>query len=332
LKIAFYSYSPQMVVSMLPIYFECKKRGHEVKYYACSKQKALFGFELGDEYKQHLLTNTCGFLVENNIEPIEIELEAPEFPDGYDYACINYEGVYLNAMLKEAHSKGGRVVWTLHGISQMKGSDCENTKADLILANAPDVWWTCFKWEHPEHTHTNPPEHKGLRIVGYCPSDYLVNFRQENLNTSEPVILYASTHLHHASNISSALKAIAEIKKKNYNWKFVVKEHGGEPYDINPLLVCADILISDCSSVIWEYLVLNRPIVLLNEFDIPELKKSQPNIGFRMAASQIESSIKAYLVNPKLFEAERTEECNRVHYKLDGEAAIRAVNALEMEL
>lgn len=339
MKIAFYGYAPQIVVTLLPLCQECQRRGHEVSFFACTRKRTLFYEGPNSFFSKNVvslarLTEDVKTYVskELQVRAGTTELENPYFPDSYNYACINYEGIYLDAMLKNAHAKGGKVVWTMHGISQIKGSRCECVKADIILANAPDTWWTCFKWEHPGHTHSNPPAHNGVKVVGYLTSDYLFDLRDKLFNKESPTILYAPTHKFHSSDVKNALRNISLLKEKYPSWRFITKGHGAEPYNIYPLLASADILISDASSTIWEFLVLNRPIVLLNEFAILELKESQPNVGFRVSADKIEKSIIQYLGNPGLYKEERTAECRKVHYKFDGNAARRAVDALEQEL
>ena len=186
MKIAFFATGPQEAEALKPIYYEAFRRGHDAEFYSAS---AMFTYK-AQSFK-------------------------PPLRD-YDVIVVNFEGEYLKRIIE---NKGkAKVAWTRHGLSLMKGGTCECIKADIILANAKDTWFTCFPWEHPHHNFKETPKHPCVKLVGYPKSDPLIAFRGKR-KSEKPVIFFgASTSKLYSTLIEKLLKTA----KTHPEWTFLV--------------------------------------------------------------------------------------------------------------
>ena len=92
-------------------------------------------------------------------------------------------------------------------------------------------------------------------------------------------------------------------------------------------LAVTDILIGDMSDIVHEFLIFNRPIILLkNDWVIKEMA----NIGIKCDISfeDIVRSIKRYQDNSDLYRKERMEWLRKTHYKPDGNSSKRVVESI----
>ncbi|KGJ95511.1 CDP-glycerol--glycerophosphate glycerophosphotransferase [Colwellia psychrerythraea] len=156
------------------------------------------------------------------------------------------------------------------------------------------------------------------------------------------IILYAPTF---SPTLTSAPALFDEIKRlseqKNYHWlikfhpkmatqwleqyKTLVKDNLQiiESSSINELLQTADIMVSDTSSVIGEFSLLNKVTVSLNN---KEPGDYLVNID---SAGQLESAIKQALNPSKKLKAEIKAYADDLHPYHDGQAAQRILSATE---
>lgn len=125
-------------------------------------------------------------------------------------------------------------------------------------------------------------QHRHFQVIetGWSKLDPLFHTQPFELNTKLPVILFAPTF---SPNLTCALECFDEIKrlvetnkhywlakfhpKMNSEWVELYKEINADNFQVVetdsclPLLQRADILLSDTSSIIGEFLLLNKPAV-----------------------------------------------------------------------
>ncbi len=187
-------------------------------------------------------------------------------------------------------------------------------------------------------------EHGYFHVVetGWSKLDPLFLTQPFELETSLPVILFAPTF---SPNLTSAVECFDEIhrlaKKQSYHW--LVKFHPKmnkqwielyrqieldnfqivEEDSCLPLLQRADVLLSDTSSIISEFLLLNKPAVTY--------KNSQPGDYLINVESteQIESAIELAFSNPENLMSSIKTENLRLHPYEDGKSSQRILEASE---
>lgn len=119
-------------------------------------------------------------------------------------------------------------------------------------------------------------------------------------------------------------------------------------YDITPLYGLSDLLVSDISSTLFEYLAMNRPIILTDYYDL-RLKhrilkwrfnrkldlKRLAGIDFAVRTRSPEETIAAIrgsLENPDQLESQRRQAAETYLYRSDGQSSRRLVDAIEAKL
>lgn len=219
-----------------------------------------------------------------------------------------------------------------------------------------------------------------LVLVGFTKCDPLVNISsdqwekldQMGLDPRRKTVLFAPTFypssqeklLPYLENLSYEFNLI--IKLHSFSWhqqrylsqsekmKQVTNEHKNtflvpaDEYDIIPYYKLADLLVSDISSTIYEFLALDRPIIMAECFTL-RLKHRLFNRRFqrRLDFERMESVDFAYrLVNPadvlsltyhalehpEEMRSQRQKALEEYLYKGDGKASWRLVNAIEQRL
>jgi CDP-glycerol glycerophosphotransferase (TagB/SpsB family) len=181
-----------------------------------------------------------------------------------------------------------------------------------------------------------------VKETGWPKLDTLFSTPPIALETDLPVILFAPTF---SPNLTCALECLAEIERiaanKKYYWivKFhpkmkqewieLYREIESDNFKIIdtdsclPLLQRADILLSDTSSIIAEFLLLNKPAVTF--------KNSKPGkylIDIR-ATDELEQSIeKALLSSSDIIESIKREN-SEIHPYNDGQSSQRILKAVD---
>ena len=213
-----------------------------------------------------------------------------------------------------------------------------------------------------------------FEMIGMPKLDRLVN---GNLNREEiikglkldsrlPTVIYAPTWSQKSSLYKIGEELMKTVSKMDVNFLIKLHDHSYDPrknpvnweeklkeftasnvriirdFDIVPYLFISDILITDLSSVSNEYLLLDRPIILI---DSPELrKKFQDTIDMENwwgktgvtveTTDQLKKAIQNSISNPKEYSEMRKKIAEDLFYK-PGTATNRAVEAiyryLEME-
>jgi len=157
-----------------------------------------------------------------------------------------------------------------------------------------------------------------------------------------PVIFFASTFTPRLSAAPRLIDTVARIAAKG-EWEWIVNFHPKmdpavverykaiqcehltyvETDDIIPLLKSADVMLSDTSSVISEFLLLNRPAVTFRN------RKPGPHLIDVKAASEIEPAIRMALSRPAGLMDEIRAYGKRIHPYRDGRSSSRVLEAAE---
>jgi CDP-glycerol glycerophosphotransferase (TagB/SpsB family) len=93
-------------------------------------------------------------------------------------------------------------------------------------------------------------------------------------------------------------------------------------YDITPFLHLADVLVSDTSSVIYEFMVLDKPVVTLNT-----LSREDKGINIH-SPGELRSAIDRSLDYPLEFSERRRNHLKEVNPRLDGSISANIIDKL----
>ena len=128
-------------------------------------------------------------------------------------------------------------------------------------------------------------------------------------------------------------KALIDIANK-YDVLWVTKELSGFHIDPNPFLWVTDILISDISGIITDFLVLDRPIIYIDpdeELDAWDGADMPKNFRVGHVVNTLNELINAIADSiscPERFKDQRQALCSKLFYKLDGKATDRGVQEI----
>jgi len=90
-------------------------------------------------------------------------------------------------------------------------------------------------------------------------------------------------------------------------------------------LAATDVLIGDMSDINYEFLLFDRPIILLaNKW----LRKNFPDIGIKTDLNNLEFAIERSIANPKEFSEKRRYWLNKTMYKPDSNSSSRVIDAI----
>lgn len=186
-----------------------------------------------------------------------------------------------------------------------------------------------------------------IKETGWPKIDNILNLTKETRSNSPndlPTILYAPTF---SSNLTSAIELLDQIKKlsiKSFNWiiKFhelmdpsVVADYAklagdrfllSEVTDILPLMNKSDLLLTDTSSVAYEYLFFNKPIITYNA-------KTRLDKGINIAnPDELEGAIIRAINEPDEFKENRDFYISELHPYQDGNSSQRVVESVNKVL
>lgn len=187
-------------------------------------------------------------------------------------------------------------------------------------------------------------KHKNFLVkeTGWSKLDPLFSTAPYKLETDRPVILYAPTF---SKNLTSAEACFDEISRlaKVKDWFWLIKFHplmdkewvekyrkleeGNvnlvENHSVLPLLRRADVMLSDTSSVVGEFLLQGKPVVTFNNSQ-PE--SSLINI---LDAHELEAAIEKGLAAPKELMSAIDESNAKLHPYNDGQSSARLLDAVD---
>ena len=228
--------------------------------------------------------------------------------------------------------------------------------------------------ELKSHGHTN------LILTGFTKCDPLITsndsgkllLQKLGLDPNRKTVLYApSFYPSSLDQLGPALGKVSYetnviIKLHNFSWyqdrylyqskkmQKLSSEYANivlvppEDYNIIPYYSISDLLVSDISSAMFEYLYLNRPIIMaecltlrlrhriikkrfLKKLDLVRMENI--DFGLRLdKAEDLPSLVYHALEYPEDLEAERLSAQKEYLYQLDGKASFRLVDAIEKKL
>lgn len=179
--------------------------------------------------------------------------------------------------------------------------------------------------------------------TGWSKMDSLFTYKSEETNQkAQPVILYAPTF---SPSLTSAPDLLNEITRlsKNKDWSWIIKFHPKmsaeviEQYrsvenknlkiinddDIIPLLHKADIMLSDTSSVVAEFLCLDKPVITYKN------SHPGPHIDNISSDKELEDSIKTAIDKPDKLMAGARDFVAQMHPYNDGKSSERILDAVD---
>tara|TARA_B100002003_G_scaffold198396_1_gene189053 strand:+ start:549 stop:1613 length:1065 start_codon:yes stop_codon:yes gene_type:complete len=164
--------------------------------------------------------------------------------------------------------------------------------------------------------------------------------KQYKLNPELPVILYAPTFPPKYTSAPDLLDAIKKLKSVKYNW--IIKFHSlmdesiqkkykqlenenlrvVDELNILPIMAGSDIMITDTSSVAYEFLPFDRPLVTYQAI-------ARKNKGINIQnPTELVSAIERSLNNPKEFSPYRKSCMQDIHPYADGNSANRVLKGI----
>jgi len=181
--------------------------------------------------------------------------------------------------------------------------------------------------------------------TGWPKIDHIINYSTNNLKEKfnipkeKKVILFAPTHSKKMQSAESLLPIIPNIINEDEIWflKFhelmnkeirdSIKNTNNikiiDEYDITPYLHLADVLITDTSSVAYEFMVLDKPVVTYRT-------RSRKNKGIDISQpSELREAIDRSLSEPQEFHQNRINHIKEINPKIDGKISENLIATLE---
>ncbi len=191
-------------------------------------------------------------------------------------------------------------------------------------------------------------KHRYFKIMetGWPKVDHILNFHSARIRTmteiplGKKIILFAPTHSRRLQSATKLMKLLPLIIKRNEFLlikfhelmnneliaEFKLNIQGRAlclyDYDITPYLHAADVLISDTSSVLYEFMLLDKPVITYRTKDRPDkgIDVADPN----MLRDAIDWSLK----NPTAHSEIRRKHLLEINPYLDGNISERLINKL----
>lgn len=186
-----------------------------------------------------------------------------------------------------------------------------------------------------------------IRETGWPKIDYILNYpaehirRELNLPENRKVILYAPTFSTKHESASSLTDIIPKIMKDDEYWIFkfhelmdpdVIQAYRAldqlkalvlTDAEITPYLHASDVMISDTSSVVYEFMVLDKPIITFRT-------QARPDKGIDIKeADELRTALDRCFNNPDEFKANRRRNLAEINPYLDGKISERVFKELE---
>lgn len=183
--------------------------------------------------------------------------------------------------------------------------------------------------------------------TGWPKIDYIVKYPNENLKeklsipADKKIILYAPTFSNKMQSATDLLPIIPQIIKPDELWlmKFhdlmdreIIEQIKNErsaqirfidTYDITPFLHVADLLISDTSSVVYEFMALDKPIITYRT-------QSREDKGINIFNPvDLREAIDRSLTDPDEFHQNRMDHLRQINPNLDGKISERVFEILK---
>ena len=137
----------------------------------------------------------------------------------------------------------------------------------------------------------------------------------------------------HCLSLYSNNKEMVDIADR-YGVLWLTKEPSCTQIDPNPFLWISDVLISDLSGIIADFMVLNRPIIYIDPdenrdaWDDADMPKNFRAGHVVNTLDELINAIADSISCPERFKDQRQAICSKLFYKLDGKATDRGVQEI----
>jgi CDP-glycerol glycerophosphotransferase (TagB/SpsB family) len=238
----------------------------------------------------------------------------------------------------------GFKVCVFHGFVGFKTRVKGNVNYHFIIRDCFDLYCThgysstaTFKELESKHKHFKVIE------TGYCKMDpYFDSTYPEKVENNKPVILFSSTFSPRLTQASTLLKTIEKLSL-NQKWKWKVTFH--PKMDINiveaykaiqhenlefietdklaPHMIEADLMLGDNSSMITDFLLLEKPVVTFKN------EAPQEHLHNITQVEQVESAIEYALEYPDKLMLSVRKFIQHTHPYKDGKSSLRVLEAVD---
>jgi len=183
--------------------------------------------------------------------------------------------------------------------------------------------------------------------TGWPKVDALFQYKTEKTwkeanKVDKPVVLYAPTFRPSLCSAPALKQTICELAKKDY-FHWLVKFHSLingdvarsyhqmegqniqviEDPDIIPYLYAADVMLTDTSSVVTEFLLLNKPVVTFRA------KSPAPHVLDFREPKDLEPALRSVMQHPDELMHEARKFVSQMHPYSDGKSSDRVLDATE---
>ena len=257
----------------------------------------------------------------------------------------NSEAIFVCGNAVPHYLKGVKTQ-VFHGFAgEKKGHFRIRNYFDLYLTQGPYFTKT-FIEKRKKHQDFEVTETGWSRIDNlFIENSDLNNKKEELLETysKEKILLYAPTFSPKLTSAPYLQKELISISKES-NYLLIIKFHPlmnealkneyenlakenkniliFNDNDITDLLKIADLLISDTSSVIYEFSLLNKPVITFN--NIAKIKYWEDSKKYKMLKYLVERNLKK-----GAFSKERDELIKNYHPYTDGKSSSRMIKAVQ---
>lgn len=182
--------------------------------------------------------------------------------------------------------------------------------------------------------------------TGWPKIDHILNFPQEGLRQKHNipdkgrVVLYAPTHSRTMESAGTILPVLNDAPRRNETWFCKPHEFMDaatreklsdssarmiDHYDITPYLHMADVLISDTSSVVYEFMALDKPVVTVRT-----LGSRSKGIDIS-SPDELREALDRSLALPGEFSEQRKMHLKMVNPRLDGRISQGLLDLLQSD-
>lgn len=211
---------------------------------------------------------------------------------------------------------------------------------DLYCTQGPSTT-PKFKQLANQHGHFHVTETGWPKVDPLFQEDDQPGLR-EQLGIDKPIVLYTSTFSRRLSAAPRLHDTIAKLAEDGH-WHWLVNLHPKmdpaivdsykalegpsltfiETDNILPLLKAADVMVSDTSSVVFEFMLQNKPVVTCRH------RNPGPHLLNIQQADELESAIEKAFTHPQHLMEEIKKYMDWLHPYRDGKSSERALDATE---
>lgn len=237
----------------------------------------------------------------------------------------------------------GVKVQLFHGLGVEK-------EAHFAIRHFFDIYLTSGPFVTNRFNQLRKKHHDYFDVIetGWPKVDYILSFKSIQLKQvfqipkSSNVILYAPTFSSKMESASDLIDYIPQMINENEFWflkfhelmpdkiieqyKLILPQNAyiiPKKADITPYLIDSDIMISDTSSVIYEFMILNKPVITYKTI-------AREDKGINITNhNELRSAIDKLTANPGILAEHIKKHINEINPYLDGKIAERIINSLE---